>query len=133
MLTGLCASMARADFFRDYVIDPEDGQLDASRYLSEVPLGFLPVPTIITEPAVGFGVAAGALFFHDSDQQRKQRTQQGAMPPENISILGGADNIRSFGAGFRYLVARRYGFVMGLDIAPGPDDTAVYLQGGSTW
>jgi hypothetical protein len=37
------------------------------------------------------------------------------------------------GIGFRYLVARRYGFVMGIDIARGPEDTAFYIQAGSTW
>ena len=44
-------------FFDKYMIDPDDGMLDASRYLSQVPLGFLPVPTIITEPATGNGLA----------------------------------------------------------------------------
>jgi len=37
------------------------------------------------------------------------------------------------GAGFRYLVARRLGIYAGLDIAKGPDDTAVYIQAGSAW
>lgn len=35
------------------------------------------------------------------------------------------------GAGFRYLVARRYGFETGLDIARGPEDTVFYIQAGS--
>ena len=37
------------------------------------------------------------------------------------------------GAGFRYLIARRYGFNMGLDVAQGPEDTVVYIQAGSAW
>ena len=39
----------------------------------------------------------------------------------------------SKGVGFRYLIATRYGFVMGADIARGPEDTAFYIQAGSTW
>jgi len=37
------------------------------------------------------------------------------------------------GAGFRYLVARRLGIYAGLDIAKGPEDTAIYIQAGSAW
>lgn len=90
----VAAGSARADFFEEYLRDPEDGQLDASRYLSEVPLGFLPVPAVISEPAVGFGLAIGAVFFHESAAQRRQRTDEGVLLPENISIvgLGGTEN-----------------------------------------
>jgi surface antigen Omp85-like protein len=37
------------------------------------------------------------------------------------------------GVGFRYELARKYGIHMGLDIAFGPDNPAVYLQVGSAW
>ena len=37
------------------------------------------------------------------------------------------------GGGFRYLVAKRYGFEMGLDIARGPEETVFYIQGGTAW
>jgi outer membrane protein assembly factor BamA len=37
------------------------------------------------------------------------------------------------GAGFRYEIARAYGIHMGLDLAFGPDNTAVYIQVGSGW
>jgi Omp85 superfamily domain len=37
------------------------------------------------------------------------------------------------GVGFRYEVARKYGIQMGLDVAFGPDNTAVYVQVGSAW
>ena len=36
----------------DNLIDPQDGMMDASDYLASA-RGFLPVPIIITEPAVG--------------------------------------------------------------------------------
>jgi hypothetical protein len=37
------------------------------------------------------------------------------------------------GVGFRYELARKYGIHMGLDVAFGPDNTAVYVQVGSAW
>jgi hemolysin activation/secretion protein len=37
------------------------------------------------------------------------------------------------GAGFRYEVAREYGIHMGLDVAFGPNNTAIYVQIGSAW
>jgi len=49
------------------------------------------------------------------------------------TTFGEADNITAWGAGFRYLVARRLGLYAGLDIARGPEDTALYIQAGSAW
>jgi hypothetical protein len=46
------------------------------------------------------------------------------------------DNVQKVptgGFGFRYEIARRYGIQMGLDVAFGPDNTAVYVQVGSAW
>jgi outer membrane protein assembly factor BamA len=37
------------------------------------------------------------------------------------------------GAGFRYEIARAYGLHMGVDVAFGPDVTAIYIQFGSAW
>lgn len=91
LLLTLASPLAYASFFDDYMIDPEDGMLDASRYLSEVPLGFLPVPVLITEPAVGAGLGVMGIFFHESEEQRKQRITQAskhAILPSNISMLG---------------------------------------------
>ena len=34
--------------------DPKDGQLDLSYFLED-PRGFLPIPIVVTEPAVGYG------------------------------------------------------------------------------
>jgi len=39
-------------------IDPADGQFDLSAIL-EHPHGFLPVPIVVTEPAVGYGGGVG--------------------------------------------------------------------------
>jgi hypothetical protein len=37
------------------------------------------------------------------------------------------------GTGFRYEIARKYGIHMGLDVAFGPDNTAIYVHMGSAW
>jgi hypothetical protein len=37
------------------------------------------------------------------------------------------------GAGFRYEMAREYGIHSGVDLAFGPDGTAIYIQFGSAW
>ena len=50
---------------REVFVDPEDGRFDASRWLLERK-GFLPVPIVITEPALGYGAGLGALFFEGS-------------------------------------------------------------------
>ncbi len=57
------SSDVHAGSFMDKFIDPKDGKLDASDWLLKHK-GFLPVPEIITEPAVGYGAGLALLFFH---------------------------------------------------------------------
>jgi hypothetical protein len=52
-----------SEWFDQNMIDPEDGKMDISDYLSGA-TGFFPVPIIITEPAVGFGLGAAVANFH---------------------------------------------------------------------
>ncbi|MDO3381253.1 BamA/TamA family outer membrane protein [Gilvimarinus algae] len=82
----------------DLFIDPEDGMLDASAYLSQKMLGFLPVPMVITEPAVGNGLGVFGVFFHESEAQ-KSGTKTVGVIPENITIAGGfgTENGSKFG------------------------------------
>jgi hypothetical protein len=44
-----------------------------------------------------------------------------------------AASVTSGGAGFRYLIARRYGLHLGLDVAGSADDTAIYVIFGNAW
>ena len=62
---------------------------------------------------VGF-VGGGAAW---NDFERLENTQ---------SVVAG-------GTGFRYEIARKFGIHMGVDLAFGPDNTAVYIQVGSAW
>ena len=49
---------------------------------------------------------------------------------EEMSIGSSAWNV---GTGFRYLIARTFGLKMGLDIARGPEQYAVYVVFGNSW
>ena len=56
LFVSVFCSTAFAGSFMDSLIDPDDGWLDGSKFLLEYPYGVLPVPIIITEPAVGNGL-----------------------------------------------------------------------------
>ncbi len=62
-------SFAASGLFTDKL----DGQFDASRYLSENAYGFLPVPIIITDPAVEGGLGMMGLFFHETEEEQAAR------------------------------------------------------------
>jgi hypothetical protein len=44
-----------------------------------------------------------------------------------------AETVTAVGAGFRYLIARKLGIHAGIDVARGPEETALYIQVGSPW
>jgi len=68
---------------RSRFFDPEDGQFDIS-HLLEHPYGFIPIPIIVTEPAVGYGGGAAGMFL----RPREEAGHEGWTRP-NISALGG--------------------------------------------
>lgn len=47
--------------------------------------------------------------------------------------FGPADWVWNYGTGFRYLLARKFGLRMGVDIAKGPGSWGYYLVFGSNW
>ena len=69
---------ARSDRF----FDPADGQLDLSDFL-ENPRGFLPIPIVVTEPAVGYGGGPPAC----SCGRARTREREGWARPD-ISAVG---------------------------------------------
>jgi len=79
----------RARFF-----DPQDGQLDLSYFLED-PRGFLPVPIVVTEPAVGYGGGGAGLFL----RPRREAGEEGWARPD-ISALGGIVTENGTWAGF---------------------------------
>jgi len=78
--------------------DPEDGRFDASNFLANNAFGFLPIPMIITEPAVEGGLGLAGLFFHETDEQKELRRKalqsgesgaQSLLTP-SVSVAAGA-------------------------------------------
>jgi len=71
--------------------DKNDSQLDLSDYLSQA-YGFIPMPIIITEPAIGYGGGATLLYLHDKFIGKKGKS--GRNIPASISgiIAAGSEN-----------------------------------------
>ena len=94
--------------------DKLDGNLDASRYLSENAYGFLPVPIIITDPAVDGGLGMMGLFFHESKEEQAARLKtmqdesndkasHSLMPPSISAAFGAYTGNDSFFIGGGHL------------------------------
>jgi hypothetical protein len=82
-------SPARAAGFFDQFIDTEDGWFDGSDWFIENAYGFLPVPIIITEPAVGEGIGLAGVFIH-ADKDAPLRDESGNFTRPSISAVAGA-------------------------------------------
>jgi len=63
--------------------DAQDGKIDLSSFLA-TPKRFLPIPLVVTEPAVGYGGGLAAMFI----RPREDNASSGYSRP-NMSILGG--------------------------------------------
>ncbi len=61
--------------------DSTDHAIDISDWLGNK-RGFMVMPTIITEPAVGYGAAAGVIYFHSSYTKKNG-------PPSMTGVVGG--------------------------------------------
>lgn len=82
-LTLIVSSSSHAGWFEQTMIDPEDGKFDVSNYLASA-RGFLPVPIIITEPAVGYGLGAAVAYFHRPKEI--DRAEHPHKDPPSISV-----------------------------------------------
>jgi hypothetical protein len=51
----------------------------------------------------------------------------------DVENWDGGDNVWNAGGGFRYLLARKLGLQMGMDVGAGPDSWAFYIIFGSAW
>lgn len=78
----LLAVTAAAQERNSRFFDAEDGQFDLSYFL-ENPRGFLPIPIIVTEPAVGYGGGLAGMFL----RPRHEAGDEGWARPD-ISGLG---------------------------------------------
>lgn len=87
----LCALLAySSSLFAEQLlvqfIDPIDGKIDASSYLAENAYGFLPVPIVITDPALEGGLGMIGLFFHESEEDAQKRNKRCAVQKMQLNI-----------------------------------------------
>jgi len=87
LLIAAMPAVASASWLPEIFWDPGDGMLDTSRYLASA-RGFLPVPIVITEPAVGYGLGAAVSYFHAPKEI--DREQHPHVAPPSISFGFGA-------------------------------------------
>ncbi len=81
----------------DLFTSEEDGQFDVSNYLA-TKYGFMAVPIVITEPAVGYGGGATLLFLHDSFSSSLAKRKS---PPSMSGVMVAAtENGTWFGGAF---------------------------------
>lgn len=96
-----CLCTAHAGVMSDF-IDPKDNQFDASRWLLERK-GFLPIPILITEPAVGYGGGVGLTFFRQSIGEAAERAKETGhvTPPDvfGVAAFGTENGSKGAGAG----------------------------------
>jgi hypothetical protein len=82
--------------------DPSDGAFDASAWLA-TRKGFVPLIVPITEPAVGYGAAAGLVFFHPRERPWSPPGEQGFVPPSLSAAMAFATSNGSWGAAGAHL------------------------------
>lgn len=63
---------SKSEGLHDLLHDPKDGDVDMSRWLLDHK-GFLPVPIIISDPAVGYGAGLALAFFRRPEGQATTR------------------------------------------------------------
>jgi hypothetical protein len=95
---------------RSMFTDPVDGAFDAGAFILSKQ-GFLPVPVIITEPAVGYGAGLALLFLRypegKTPADRASAARAAGQPPPRIALPnvsaivgGGTENGTWFAGGF---------------------------------
>ena len=76
--------------FWSQFLDKDDGNLDMSDWLLDNIVGFMPVPIIITEPAVEDGLGLAGVFFHQPKEDQMKPGEDGNFILPNMSVVGAA-------------------------------------------
>ena len=77
--------------FKEMFTDPSDGAFDMSRFI-KTRTGFVPILAPVTEPAVGYGIAGGLVFFHRREGEPPPDPApagEGRMIPPSLTAVGG--------------------------------------------
>jgi hypothetical protein len=92
--------------FWDKFKDPVDGKFDVSRHMASR-TGFLPLPVIITEPAIGYGGGLAIVFLKRPKEDQTAGTdqpdgtptvqQKGFQPPTITGVGGGVTENGTWG------------------------------------
>lgn len=92
--------------------DPEDGKMDLSDWIIDAN-GFVPIPLLITEPALGgFGGALGVAFLSQVPQSPPNiTTVMGGITANNTWFVGGIHSHNIPEKGIRYRFGALYGNV----------------------
>lgn len=89
-LLGLFGATAPAWALPEGFVDKQDGKLDLSDWLVERK-GVLPIPIVITEPAVGVGGGVALMFLRNSMAESAQKAREsGLMVAPDIWVVGAA-------------------------------------------
>jgi len=94
----LASANEKGSFF-DSFRDSDDRRVDLSNWLLERKGGFLLVPIIITEPAVGTGGGAAAVFFREPSQSDASKERGEKLPPNIYGVAAFKTSNGSFGGG----------------------------------
>jgi hypothetical protein len=113
-------------------------RLDGASTSGEVPFYLEPFVEMQGIPAMRYqGATAATLEVRGGYDVRPRWTIQGFVgagrAAKSLSDLSSATNRSAYGLGFRYLMAKKLGMRVGLDVAKGPDGTYAYLVMGSAW
>jgi hypothetical protein len=101
----LCAPQIYAESVFNQLKDPSDGWFDASDWVLNNAVGFMPVPIIITEPAVGEGLGLAAIFFHPpKDYSAEQYAKSGLNKDEELPDIGSEPASEIASAGMKEFV-----------------------------
>jgi len=75
--------------FWSQFMDKEDNNVDLSSWLVDKPYGFLPVPLIITEPAIDNGLGLAAVYFH-KPKEGDPEPEPGKFALPDVTAVAGA-------------------------------------------
>lgn len=84
----MCAATASGGGVPERFVDREDGRLDLSEWLLDHK-GALPVPIVITEPAVGYGGGVALAYFRETLRDTTRRSKEAGRPaPPDVFGIG---------------------------------------------